>query len=479
MLPRFASSKPSKATQTVRELKKHIHRLYKHIHPDKLGRFPEQRAVNEASLQVLQSALDRHFDRISAKITNIPPQAPLPKQKLTFYVQASFPSEGISDETSLKKADVAFQESNLAHSIHTLFQSLGLEPPPDSVLPPSGRRQAGAANIEFNSLSQLVRHARQMEMASVKQRHAESASSPGLDDEVLVTRLALQRSRGISVVFGGGLPAAEKLTGLFRRLNSTLHGIDVDLRPLVIELDGGFGVQFNDAGAQPWLLLGACASGDAWQDVLRSEQVRVACERCRAAAANLRLAESKAAKVLCVKLVMHNFGNSGHDTLDRLLRAGKEVALYEELLGRIRCGRTAKSRAERIVVMVEAGDGVERDVDRGVLKVGMNGGAEGILAAVNEAGGRLNAEFEWEESKRVREMKRVRNVIRALGVGGLRRGEVSDIEWGAALGHLREDAGRLRGVFDGMSVVVGRQARFLAESGEVEIPFDFYQSIQI
>lgn len=506
MLRRVLSTNVTDPKDVIRELKRHVHRLYKHIHPDRLGRFPQHRRVNEASFQVLQSALERHFDRVEARTKNIPPQAYQAPKELTFFAQEKQKSSEImtrvkADDNGLRKAVIPFHESNLGHALHTLFESLGLEPPPHSILPGQKRAPFGQEGQEFVSLTDLVRHARRVIMTNVKKQHAGASASaqPGIDDEMLVTRLALQRSRGVHITLGAGLPGKEKLVLIFRRLARTLAGARrADLSHLVVEIDGGFDVCLNTEGAHPWIVLGACASAETWLDSLTSEEVSAACARSKQRMARLQEMEARTAIMLGVKLVMHNItvleinGNSEdgepasenkHAKMEAMLRASSLLDEYEVLLQsliELSNESNASQGMASVALMIEDGQGISTEAEQGVIRVGLSGGAIGVLAALRSHGASVSRTVEHVWAEREVEEKRVANVKRAVGINSLRRGEgVSNKQWSEALTRMRADAGRLRGVLDGVPVVVGTQARILAESGEVEVPFDFYESIRV
>lgn len=492
---------PKEATQ---ELKRHVRRLYKHIHPDRLGQFPKHRAVNEASFQVLQDALERHFDRVEARIKDIPPQAPRGSQQLTFYAHSSSERPQCPAKDSLKKAVVRFHESNLGNALQSLFESLGLEPPPLSILPGRGK---GSTGQEFSSLTELVRHARHVIMTNVKKQHTGSTRSvnvdTGIDDEVLVTKLALQRSRGVNIVLGPGLPGKERLVLIFRRLARTMAGLrNLDLRNLVVEVDGGFEVALHSEGVYPWIILGACASGETWSQALSSQEVNRACQKSRHQTDHLRHLEAKAAIALGVKMVLHNVlllevqsngsenekpnPNTDGKQFRTMLRASKTLLEYEKMLealleatARANLGRDSQ-KTDSVVLMIEEGAGSSTEPSEGVIRVGLREGSDGVIRALQDHGAGVDGHFRRLRTAKDREEKQVANVKRALGIGGLRRGEgVCDRDWAEALARMRADAGRLRGVLDGVPVIVGTQARLLAESGEIEIPFDFYRSIRL
>lgn len=464
----------------LRELKRHVLRLYKHIHPDRLGRYPHHRAVNESSFQVLQSAIERHFDRVEARTKNIPPQAPQSPQHLTFFA---------THTDGLKKAVVKFHESRLGHALHSLFEELGLDPPPAEVLP--GGRVQGVA---FSSLTELVKHARHIAMMAIKRQETVAKEAQAMDDEVVVTRLALQRSRGVRVTLGDGLPGEGRLVHIFRRLVSILREIrGEDLSSLVVEFDGGFGTNLNTDGVFPWLSLGACASDESWKEVLQSAAVRAACDSSRSYMSGVQLLEAMAAKDLGVRLVMHDISLGDategdavmRSVLDALVRGTKVLQVHRETLESLRekgvGGATVKvPGVSSLVLMLSQTAGTQCDTEEGVLRIGLDQDADTILGILRNEGPRINQQYEQGRLAREAEQKKLTNVKRALGIDSLRRHDhIGDREWHEALSHMREDAGRLRGVLDGIPIVIGTEARILGDSGEIEIPFDFRRAMVI
>lgn len=506
MFRRVVSTAARDPKDAVRELKRHVHRLYKHIHPDRLGRFPQHRRVNEASFQVLQSALERHFDRIEARTRNIPPQAYQGPRELTFFAQAKQKTvdakkKAAIDDSGLNKAVISFHESNLGHALHSLFESLGLEPPPQHILPGQKGSSFGKEGHEFASLTDLIRHARRVIMTNVKRQQTGTSASPQpeLDNEMLVTRLALQRSRGVYITLGSGLPGKDKLVLIFRRLAQMLAELRrSNVSNLVIEFDGGFDVSLNTEGAYPWLVLGACASAETWLSSLSSNEVISACQRCKDHMARLRELEARVAIKFGVKLVMHNImvldtSWPGDDyqpakrdmqgKMQAMINASPLLEEYEKLLLELIQSASDTMPVEEmhsVAIMIEEGDRVSSEPEQGVIRVGLSSGASSVLEAIRSEGAHVHCTFENVRAEREADERRVMNVKRAVGINSLRRGEeVTKRQWAEALAHMRKDAGRLRGVLDGVPVVVGTQARVIVESGEVEVPHDFYRSINL
>lgn len=449
----------------ARELKKYLHRLYQRVHPDRLGQFPEHRATNEKSFQDLQAALDRYHGEIQP--VRPPSGAP---SALTFFVHAA---SRTADEP-LQKASVALHNGNLAQALHELFQLVGLEPPPQSVLPrvQGAENDAGAGNAPaFETLTALVKHARHAQMAAMRRRHDESmaAAESAMDDEALVTRLALQRSRGVTVRLGGGLPQGHKLTLLFRRLAEQVAAAsDVNMHSLVIEMDGGFDVSLNTQHMHPTLHLGACAPSSVWGGVLSSDGLAAACTASRAASAKLRELESRTANALGVKLVLYDAATSPPDAyvtlLDSLMSLGDSV--YTQ-------------HVESIAIMLTPGTTASSDAIQGVLRTGVAMGPTSVLDYVRAHGPATNHAHVGLTTARTQETRRVHAITRSLRLANLRRGEdVSDRQWNRALDALRADRARLAAVLDGVAVVVGTRARVL-DTGEVEIPADFYKSVSL
>lgn len=492
---RSLSTKVKDPTVTVRELKRHIHRLYKHIHPDRFARFPEHRAINEASFQVLQSALQRHFDRVGARVHS-PPQAYQRPQRLTFFAHSATlcPSAKHQHNNGLKKAVIKFHEINLGRSIRDLFKSLGIEPPPTDLLP---GYVDGDDSIRFTTLTDLIKHARRVITTNVKRQSPSGRPVSNLEDELLITKLALKRARGVHIILGEGLPPKSKQVLIFRRLTQALLvARSMNLVNLVIELDGGFDVRLHTAGIYPWLVLGACASEDAWLDSLMSAEVAMAAEQSRQTLSELQTLEARAARILGVRLVMHNIalidvddthenGNiaRGHRELEAMIHGSGLLDVYFDKLREVINEVAARSRSDdastsSIVLMLEEGTLISSDWTQGVVRVGLSTAATTLVSHLYTMGPTVNAEYEQHCARREAEERLVFNVRRALCIESLRRGEVSDEQWRDGLGRLRKESGRLRGVLDGVGVVVGMRARLL-ETGEVEIPFDFDERLKI
>lgn len=504
MLRRLSSK--SDPVQNARELKRHVLRLYKVIHPDRLGRYPKQRAINEESFQVLQSALDRHYDRVAARTRDIPPEAPQRPRNLTFYAHNHARKLEHRDKAvygkDLTKTVVEFHETRLGHALHSLFKSLGLEPPPGNVLP--GILHGSGTVLEFATLTELVKHARKVSMASIKKKHTaaseQAAETEDGEREISVTRQALMRSRGISFVLGGGLPGREKLVPVFRRLGAMICELRrVDLHNVVIELDGGNKIGVNRTGVFPWLKFGICSSEETWQTALQCDELADSVRGSGELVWRLRKGEAVAAKVLGVRLVLHDIPllkqdddikANGKDALEIMLEGSRYVRQYLAMLDGIVAsngGKDSRYHGSRrvegvsaVALMFKVGHEIEADYDEGVLRIGIDVEEEDVRQTLRKHGRSVNDEYTRRSQERRKEESSIDVAKRALGIPSLRRlEEVSDLDWLKALAKLKEDARRLRGVFDRTPVVVGTRARILISSGEIEIPYDFYESLPI
>lgn len=491
---RSLSAKATDPSATIRELKRHIHRLYKHIHPDRFARSPEHRAVNEASFQILQSALQRHFDRVEARF-NIPPQAHQRPQQLTFFAHAAtLPPSKHQQNSELRKAVVKFHERNLGNSLQDLFKSLGIDPPPTELLPGYGDISDG---IQFATLTDLIRHARHVVTANIKKRKPSDRTTSDPGDESLITKLALKRARGVHITLGEGLPPKDRQVLIFRRLTRTLlTARGVNLTNLVIELDGGFDVKLYTNGVYPWLVLGACATEDAWLDSLMSAEVDTAVERSRQIMTDMQVLEARTARMMGLRLVMHNIsllsagendlnGDTAqmHREIEAMIRGSELLNTYRdklrELLNEVAARqRTDDATTSLVALMLEEGTNISSDSPRGVLRAGLLTPTATIVSWLHTMGPSLNAEYEQFRAQREAEEKLVSNLRRSLCIDSLRRGEISDEQWRNGLGRLRKNVRRLRGVLDGVPLVVGLRAKLL-ETGEVEIPFDFDERLVV
>ena len=503
--PKGATGPNANLADAVRELKRHVHRLYKHIHPDRLGQHPQERSINESSFQVLQSALERHFSRMDGSAQNqgsIPPPAPQKPQQLVFFSQGK--------EKHLKKAVVHFHESTLGKTLHSLFESLSLDPPPKHLLP---GHSSPNQPIEFSSLTQLMRHARQVAMHTTSKRHSATTqattststnTNSDTEHEVIVTRLALQRSRGVSIALGTGLPVDGKLFGVYRRLVLALREIrDIDLSTLIIEFNGGFDVQLNDQGSQPWLSLGVCATADLWQTIFASEQLRLACEESRYKMEAIREAEALAAHALGVRLMMHDItlvekertadSNGITSGLDTFLERSALMNEYEKLLKdiitkwRLNPEETHINNVKPLAVMITTGETLydedgnfSSDLERGVLCVPLSASTGGVSYGLRKDGPRVAALYTQKAKHREMEKTLVSRIRTGLQLGGLRRANgLEDKLYISALHQLKRHGGKLKGIFDGAAIVIGTQARLLIDTDEVEIPHDFHTRMPI
>lgn len=492
---RSLSAKATDSSATIRELKRHVHRLYKHIHPDRFARSPEHRAVNEASFQVLQSALQRHFDRVEARV-NVPPQAYQRPEQLTFFIHAATlsPSSKHQQNHKLKKAVVKFQESNLGSSLHDLFKSLEIDPPPVELLPGYGDINGGT---QFTTLTDLIKHARHVITTNVKRRRSSDQTNSDPDDEVLITKLALKRARGVHITLGEGLPPRNKQILIFRRLTRTLlTARSINLTNLIIELDGGFDVKLHTDGVYPWLVLGACATEGAWLQSLMSTEVDTAVEQSRQIMTGVQVLEAQTARMIGVRLVMHNISllNVGdndlgsdspqtHCKMEAMIRGSELLNVYRdklrELLNEVATRERVHDAATgSVALMFEEGANVSSDCTRGVLRAGLLTPTATIMSWLYTMGPSLNTEYEQYRARREAEEELVSRVRRSLCIDSIRHGEISDEQWRDGLVRLRKNARRLRGVLDGVPLVVGLRARLL-ETGEVEIPFDFDERLRV
>lgn len=448
-----------------RELKKHIHRLYQRIHPDRLARFPRQRLVNESSFKHLQSALDRHFKSAGVNEAVRPTSA---VRELTFFASRE---EG--GGSGLRKAVVKFQETRLACALRDLFAALELEAPPAGAL-------AAVAGGDRTSarLRELVERARRR----TTQRRVDANNTGPNEADVL--QQAVRRAHGVRVELGGGLPARAEVMAL-RRVAQALGRAaaasgDVAARPAVLVIDGGAAVTLDDAGWTPRLTLGACASDAAWRAVLHGPQMRAACEAARARLARLREGETRAARALRVRLLLcevaADIASIQRDTA--LLQAyARVVAALSEMAPTTKVenewDRGPKANMSKLAVMITRGDTVHADVSGGVLHIGVDIGPDGILRAVQRAHPVAEA-HEHVARKRTAHDKLLVDVRRALRAARLRRAHgVPDAQWTAALRRLHAHAGVLRDIVSGASLAIGVQTRLL-DGGEIEIAHDFH-----
>lgn len=449
----------STKTNASYHLKKHIHRLYQHIHPDKLACFPEQRLVNESSFQELQSALDRHFsgvendDRTHGVLSHTSKS-----HNLTFFARRDGGEE-------LFKAVVPFHKRNLASVLHDLFSALHLDLPSLQTLSVLGCPEV-TRKTRGTRLQDLVEEVRRAGMSNPATTSTQQSAVKNTN-EAEVIRLGLQRAFGVRIVFGNGLPV--NVDSIMRRMARSLpSGSGLDIAPSVIFIDGGCDNSVVTTGWVPKIHLGACATDTTWKATLLADTVAYACREARERERCLRNDEREAARVLGVRMVLCEAGGVEGD--EYLLRRYANMVKQVITLG-AKCHGVSS-----IAVMVtkQAGTGV--DVNQGLVRVGLEEEGMGMVTALENAQW-VSRAFETAQKQRAAEERLVIEVRKAIGAKRIRKAEgLGGHEWEIGLRRLRATASRLRNVLSGVSVAIGVQARVL-ENGEIEIPFDFDKSM--
>lgn len=449
-----SSANPPHSTVSTRDVKRHIHRLYQRIHPDRLSNFPKERIINETSFQVLQSALDRYFDA-----TDTPPAASkAPSTKLTFFAR----SDSVE---GLCKAVVTFHEHSLSTVIQDLFEGLGLEPPPHHVLSALGPlKRPKTSHLKLRDLVEL---ARQAEATSNVERVAQKL------DDATVSRLSTQRACGIRLNLCRSIPSHARAAAA-KRVRDLLTSASVDCTGAEVTVDGGADTLIAPGHWVPRLILGILASQARWVDTVTSSAFENACTEARNYRYSLRKTEKSAAAALGVRLILCAADDHG-ETNDALLNA------YADAMSKISAAATeheierlSRSWRAALAVMVNEGDGVDVDVEAGLLHVGVGLGAEGIVEAV--AGSQqLGQAVEERRQRKAAEEKLITDTRRLIRAARLnRQSGLPQAAWEDALLALQRKAGVLRDVISGVSVVVGVRSRVIGR-GEIEIPYNFEQ----
>jgi Domain of unknown function (DUF4461) len=294
-----------------------------------------------------------------------------------------------------------------------------------------------------------------------------------------MTRLFLQRTRGVSISFGGGLPKHRGESISIDRLRSCLdRNAATDLGGLAIVLDGGASVGLHSPTAT--LTLGLCASDTQWDNIVHSEASKAAAVERRALAA----AERRAARAVGVLHVLYQGHAYGMRHVDDVV-AQRNYVTYCDVIQGLAAGRVAIDRVENLSVVLvgdsDDGEGatVEWDDREGVIRMGIRAQCEGVVEVIRRVGvgvserhGRIVAAAEAEKAM-------VWRVARALRVSVVRRGEgITQRQWEHALGELLKDAGRLGGILDRSDIVVGADARLLS-TGEVQVPWNFSEVLAL
>lgn len=457
MLRPFSSAATSGGLNcSIRELKRHIHRLYKHIHPDRLTGFPEQRVINEASFQVLQSALDRHFNPSEATTTT----SSTPSTKLTFFARTD-------NYTGLSKAVITFHESRLASALQDIFAGLGLDPPPQDLLLSLVPTHVRHSLPRLRDLVERARRSRSFQ--------SDTYTAQTLDDAT-VSRLTTQRACGIHLNICNSVPVHAQAAAA-KRVRDVLTSSAVDTRGIEVTVDGGASTTIISNRWTPHVTLGILASKRRWHDTLTSAAFNAVCTEARNHRSALREAEKSAASALGVRLVLCSTDVHG-EVDDKLLVAYARVIEDISANGKEFGGNGFESWRSSLAVMISAGSKVEMDVENGLLHVGVDLGANGVDKIVGSCKW-VSKAFEERRDKKEADWKMVEDTRRMIGAARLgRHDELTQTEWEDGLRALRRRAGVLRDMLSGVSVLIGVRPR-VNEKGEVEIPYNFEKQVEI
>lgn len=490
--PRSSQTSSRDDAQT---LSRHLSRLWLKIHPDLFSQHPKEQAVNEQSFKALQEALTiSETDGIEGG------QRPPGRPDFSKGTTLSFYFRGDARQTRLEKTSVTLRHGHLGDALVALFTSLSLEPPPSSVLPESGTAHASRSRYPGRSsrkgnatvtLTSLVQEARMAGMAAMQAKQdgssdAVSRAAEWAQQDSHMLRLVLQRTRGVSISLGSGLPrrggnkvGIDRLAAALRRCG------DEDLAGLRLVVDGGFDTTLHSLRAQ--LVLGICTTDARWDGALSSPATRAAAAARRALAAR----ERDAAKALgLAHILFRPHADGGGDVDDDVAQA--DHAAYTAFLSHacaVDTSPVSAAAATGLSLVLEGapaagdrqpGDAVlSADAAEGVLVVDARAPPAAVARAVCEVGVRVAADHAARRAAAAAEDARVRRVARALRVDALRRADgVSDAQWARALGDLLADAGRLGGVLDRSRVAVGARSR-LADDGEVVLAWNFRDTLPL
>lgn len=439
----FAAQPPSSKREALRALKRHVLSVYKHIHPDRLARHPSQRAVNEASFQLLQAAVDQHFT-----VPASTPPSPVP-HNLTFFAahhSSTTPTPNPSQSPPTPPGYIRLSvrlspgPAGLAAALTDLSSALGLAAPPTAAL-----HHAHSPSPPPVTLDAVVRHARATPPGP--------RPSPPPPPTHIVLRHALQRSTGVTLSIAPDLPRGG-LSAL-RRLARILPSAPAARAPLVIVLHSGRDTYFTPD--PPLLHLSALASDSTWKSALCDGELTLSVGSAIAQAAALRDAETIAARVLGVRLV--------------LCESDSLRTEYESLIHQLATQPThLQTEMVDLAVMVTA-TRMGGDIDAGVLHVPVSQGVQGVQTAVASSGSLARAARAASELRQ-RAKRTVEGARRALGVARLERGDgLSDVQWASVVARLRANAERLRPKLAGVALIVGTETK-VTEPGAIEIAFD-------
>lgn len=447
-----------------RALKQHLNRLYQVVHPDRFAGDAHARAVNERSFQQLQSALDDHF-------ASSTPPAKSSASTLVFFAHGESPG-------ALRKASVRVGggRGSLAAALGSLFDQLSLTPPPADAL--GGALDADPPPPQFDSLSALACAARSQAAAAAmrhqKRAAEEAAEAAAAHSDAEVLRLALQRAHGIVVEVDAGLPRDGRLDALVARLRDALMDAaraGVELRGGRLTVDGGFdaGVVLEGDGAD--VVLGACAGRRQWDEALGDEELVERCRVRRMHERQTRELEYAAARVLGVRLVMHDVPVGMQADYRILLSELTDAAGDED-------ASSAAGRTE-VVVMLVPGDETSADAREGVLRIGVQLGSDGVRKAILAEAQELAARYAALVAKEKAFDRERAAIRRALRVDDVRRSDgVGDRQWATCVASMRERAEKMRRVLHGTSVVVVDDEAGV-EDGEIRLPWDFATRLNV
>lgn len=289
----------------------------------------------------------------------------------------------------------------------------------------------------------------------------------------------------MTIVLGGGLPrrGGGEVAGVDRLAAALARCPGARLDGLRVVIDGGFGAALHRSRAE--IVLGVCCGEERWVEALGSDAAaEVAAER-RA----LGGAERFAAERIGVANVLYQVGADDDDDET----AQRNYGRYVGFLGAARDGARFEGVGSLSLVLVGApksamGKGffsgsaecvIDSDVGEGLVRVGVEAGAEEIMMALAGEGASVAAVHDTIVAEAEAERRRVWRTARALRVEEVERGEnVSAEQWHRALTDLLSNAGLLGGILDRSRVVVGTESK-VGSGGEVQIAWNFLDTLPL
>ena len=547
MLIRFLTSAASQSQQSqahrARALKKYLHQLYLRVHPDRLGQHPKEQAINAASFQKLQQFLEDDLSRKSGIDPSVGRrredlESDVRKERLRFFahqVDFGIDADGESDQQSIVKdrkvveqgvkgkeeatekekgeesalveASVDVSRRSLHSALVKLFEFLGLAPPPPELFdaghpyePPPFGSQAGVHSGKRSMIRLIQILAQRSRVEAMDSRfhgtsteeHAKEGSDesrmPLITDKARLIILALQRSRGLRILFGSGLPVGGRLQFLLQRLAHVAEKkSSLNFNAGRVELDGSFDVGMRSDGVT--LRLGACAADSAWFEAISSESFLSACKSRRARRKHTAELEDTVAAHLNLKhVILDADAESGaatemdvldlyHDLLEDLLKV-EVISDLKEHLRSISVIFTY-SKEDR-----QPFDGFEttthtRHHRHGIVQIPLlsETTTTTVLNVLSSDAASFARRHKLHRCKVKLEQDKVKAIVRGLRLDSLRRSKsINDDQWNVACSMLLRHSQFLRRFLEGTRLVITNHLGFLSKDerereGELGFPW--------